>query len=106
MNLGIKGWLLTFFNLPFSAIELLNTKEFEDAPLKARLVRLVHPPKTTPASSAKGTPLKKRGGPQGPPSASQRAIDFPLRILVHSEMVGAIIGRGGQTIKEITQQTR
>ncbi len=33
-------------------------------------------------------------------------IDFPLRILVQSDMVGAIIGRGGQTIRQITQQTR
>jgi hypothetical protein len=33
-------------------------------------------------------------------------IDFPLRILVQSDMVGAIIGRGGQTIRNITQQTR
>ena len=33
-------------------------------------------------------------------------LDFPLRILVQSDMVGAIIGRGGQTIRQITQQTR
>ncbi len=32
------------------------------------------------------------GGRGGPPSG----IDFPLRILVQSDMVGAIIGRGGQ----------
>ncbi len=36
----------------------------------------------------------------------QRQVDFPLRILVQSDMVGAIIGRGGQTIRQITQQTR
>ena len=33
-------------------------------------------------------------------------VDFPLRILVSSEMVGAIIGRGGSTIRAITQQSR
>lgn len=32
--------------------------------------------------------------------------DFPLRILVQSDMVGAIIGRSGSTIKQITQQTK
>lgn len=32
--------------------------------------------------------------------------DFPLRILVQSDMVGAIIGRQGSTIRRITQQTR
>ncbi|XP_013405581.1 insulin-like growth factor 2 mRNA-binding protein 3-B isoform X2 [Lingula anatina] len=37
---------------------------------------------------------------------SNRNSDFPLRILVPRETVGAIIGRGGQTIKKITQDTR
>lgn len=47
------------------------------------------------------------GGPMGGPGAaspSQRHTDFPLRILVLSEMVGAIIGRQGATIRTITQQ--
>ncbi|XP_030080136.1 insulin-like growth factor 2 mRNA-binding protein 1 isoform X4 [Drosophila hydei] len=35
-----------------------------------------------------------------------RQADFPLRILVQSEMVGAIIGRQGTTIRTITQQSR
>ncbi|XP_039278974.1 insulin-like growth factor 2 mRNA-binding protein 1 isoform X2 [Nilaparvata lugens] len=35
-----------------------------------------------------------------------RQTDFPLRILVQSDMVGAIIGRQGSTIRQITQQTR
>ena len=35
-----------------------------------------------------------------------RGVDFPLRILVSSDMVGAIIGRGGATIRTITQETR
>lgn len=34
-----------------------------------------------------------------------RQADFPLRILVQSEMVGAIIGRQGITIRTITQQS-
>ncbi|KAG0726761.1 Insulin-like growth factor 2 mRNA-binding protein 2 [Chionoecetes opilio] len=45
------------------------------------------------------------GGP-GATSPSQRHTDFPLRVLVLSEMVGAIIGRQGATIRTITQQTR
>jgi len=44
-----------------------------------------------------------QGGPQTGP---QRQPDFPLRVLVASEMVGAIIGRQGGTIRQITQQTR
>lgn len=42
------------------------------------------------------------GGMQGP----GRQTDFPLRLLVQSEMVGAIIGRQGSTIRQITQQSR
>lgn len=37
---------------------------------------------------------------------SGRPADFPLRLLVQSDMVGAIIGRQGTTIRQITQQTR
>lgn len=36
----------------------------------------------------------------------QKHTEFPLRILVLSEMVGAIIGRQGATIRTITQQVR
>ncbi|XP_060517676.1 insulin-like growth factor 2 mRNA-binding protein 1 isoform X2 [Cylas formicarius] len=57
---------------------------------------------------------EKRGrrGPRGPGIAfggfpgQSRQTDFPLRILVQSDMVGAIIGRQGSTIRQITQQTR
>lgn len=40
------------------------------------------------------------------PSNRQSTIDVPVRILVPSESVGAIIGKGGQTIRQLTQQTR
>ncbi|VVC28880.1 Hypothetical protein CINCED_3A013841 [Cinara cedri] len=46
------------------------------------------------------------GAPGATPTIGNRQTEFPLRILVHSDMVGAIIGRGGSTIKQITQQTR
>ncbi|CAG0902912.1 unnamed protein product [Darwinula stevensoni] len=49
-------------------------------------------------------------GPMGPgpggAAPPARHTDFPLRILVLGEMVGAIIGRGGSTIRQVTQQTR
>ena len=44
------------------------------------------------------------GGKVARPRA--RGVDFPLRVLVSSDMVGAIIGRGGATIRNITQQSR
>lgn len=39
-------------------------------------------------------------------SSAARRSDFPLRILVLSDMVGAIIGRSGNTIRYITEETR
>ncbi|KAF8770003.1 Insulin-like growth factor 2 mRNA-binding [Argiope bruennichi] len=52
-----------------------------------------------------------RGSRTGPPRPFSspglyRSNDFPLRILVLSDMVGAIIGRAGGTIRQITQQSR
>ena len=54
------------------------------------------------------SPRRTGSGPAGlgPGSNNPRHVEFPLRILVQSDMVGAIIGRGGQTIRQITQQTR
>lgn len=39
-------------------------------------------------------------------SSQARQIDFPLRILVPTQFVGAIIGKEGLTIKNITKQTQ
>ncbi|XP_069180466.1 insulin-like growth factor 2 mRNA-binding protein 2 isoform X3 [Procambarus clarkii] len=60
-----------------------------------------------PRGAMGGGPMSggRMAGP-GTSSPSQRHTDFPLRILVLSEMVGAIIGRQGSTIRTITQQTR
>jgi insulin-like growth factor 2 mRNA-binding protein 1 len=46
--------------------------------------------------------------PSNQPQINNRTstIDVPVRILVPSESVGAIIGKGGQTIRQLTQQTR
>ena len=57
------------------------------------------PPRPRPA----GRPGMPFGGLSGQPAPQ---ADFPLRILVNSEMVGAIIGRQGNTIRQITQSTR
>ena len=35
-----------------------------------------------------------------------RGVDSPLRVLVSSDMVGAIIGRGGASVRNISQQSR
>ncbi|CAH0558056.1 unnamed protein product [Brassicogethes aeneus] len=77
------------------AVTQLNGLELDGRPLKVELA-------------------EKRGrkGPRGPGApfgglpGQSRQTDFPLRILVQSDMVGAIIGRQGSTIRQITQQTR
>ncbi|XP_053204983.1 insulin-like growth factor 2 mRNA-binding protein 3 [Panonychus citri] len=51
-----------------------------------------------------GSGTSGSGGVSG--SGGARRSDFPLRILVLSDMVGAIIGRSGNTIRYITEETR
>ncbi|XP_054710181.1 insulin-like growth factor 2 mRNA-binding protein 1 isoform X2 [Uloborus diversus] len=58
--------------------------------------------------TGRGRGPRGRGGPRPFNGAGMpyRSADFPLRILVLSDMVGAIIGRAGGTIRQITQQSR
>lgn len=80
-----------------AAVNKLNGVEVEGRPLK---LDLVIDKKTKRGPRGAGAPFG-----QGIPGQS-RQTDFPLRILVQSDMVGAIIGRQGSTIRQITQQTR
>lgn len=84
------------------AVTELNVAEIGGEKLHAKIVEKRHTKRPT------GGPNNGYGGMLGVGGLGmgQRQIDFPLRILVESEMVGAIIGRGGQTIRQITQQTR
>ncbi|XP_073976811.1 IGF-II mRNA-binding protein isoform X4 [Rhodnius prolixus] len=97
------------------AVNELNGTEFEGLFLKAEL-------RTGGGGGGMGGGgEEKRGGrgggrPRGPTGfplgggagagGGARQTDFPLRILVQSDMVGAIIGRQGSTIRQITQQSR
>jgi len=76
------------------AVNELQETEFRGQTLQARLTE-----RRSPRRSG-GVGLTGGGG------NNPRHVEFPLRILVQSDMVGAIIGRGGQTIRQITQQTR
>ena len=71
----------------------LQETEFRGQTLQARLTE-----RRSPRRSGVGGLTSGGNNP--------RHVEFPLRILVQSDMVGAIIGRGGQTIRQITQQTR
>jgi len=84
------------------AVNELNGFLYEGAQLKAEL-----------CNEKRGGGRGGGGGMRGPRAGgafamggSGRQTDFPLRILVQSDMVGAIIGRQGSTIKQITQQSR
>ncbi|XP_050683681.1 insulin-like growth factor 2 mRNA-binding protein 1 isoform X3 [Leptidea sinapis] len=79
------------------AINLLNGYEVEGRAMKVEGVD------SGPRGGRRGRPGGGRGGPG---AGGARPTDFPLRLLVQSDMVGAIIGRQGSTIRLITQQSR
>lgn len=86
------------------AAQHLNGYNLENSSL--RVDRLMDRRRGPRGAIGGGGPMGRAMGAPGTSSPSQRHTDFPLRILVLSEMVGAIIGRQGSTIRTITQQTR
>ncbi|RWS08686.1 insulin-like growth factor 2 mRNA-binding protein 1 isoform X1, partial [Dinothrombium tinctorium] len=80
----------------------LNGLDYEGTNLKVEIQMEPQP------GTSRGGPGGRGRGAYRPPfaPAAPRPTDFPLRILVLSDMVGAIIGRSGGTIKQITQETR
>ena len=86
------------------AVKGLNETEVSGVSLSARLVEKKSPKRTAGHNGHNNG--HGGGGGGGFHGGPNRQIDFPLRILVQSEMVGAIIGRGGQTIRQITQHSR
>ncbi|EDK97620.1 insulin-like growth factor 2 mRNA binding protein 2, isoform CRA_a, partial [Mus musculus] len=82
------------------AIEKLSGHQFEDYSFKISYI-------PDEEVSSPSPPHRAREQGHGPGSSSQaRQIDFPLRILVPTQFVGAIIGKEGLTIKNITKQTQ
>ncbi|XP_076662921.1 IGF-II mRNA-binding protein isoform X2 [Andrena cerasifolii] len=79
------------------AVNQFNGHEFEGNALKVEM--------STVESRRRGR-SQRSGVAYSGVSGSGRQTDFPLRILVQSDMVGAIIGRQGSTIRQITQVTR
>ncbi|XP_044742663.1 insulin-like growth factor 2 mRNA-binding protein 1 isoform X3 [Chrysoperla carnea] len=83
----------------WSAVNQLNGVELEGATLKMELA-------LERRATGRRNPRGPGSGPFGGLPSQGRQTDFPLRILVQSDMVGAIIGRQGSTIRQITQATR
>ena len=88
------------------AVQRLNGYTMEGHML--RVDRLVDRRTRNPRNNQQSGGPGGRGGMMGGGGGMmpQRHAEFPLRILVLSEMVGAIIGRQGATIRTITQQSR
>lgn len=80
----------------FRAASGLNGVEFEGGKLHAESLD----------KQRRGNRNRNQQYPAMPGGGPGRQTDFPLRLLVQSDMVGAIIGRQGSTIRQITQQSR
>lgn len=80
------------------ALNQLNGYEYDGNPLKVEM--------SSAESRRRGRSQRSGGVAFSGLPGSGRQTDFPLRILVQSDMVGAIIGRQGSTIRQITQVSR
>lgn len=99
--------------IPFRAIQKLNGHQLENNALRVSYI----PDETSAAEGHQGPDNGRRpqygprGGPrQGSPSSGappkHQHTDIPLRLLVPTQYVGAIIGKEGSTIRNITKQTQ
>ncbi|XP_042327870.1 insulin-like growth factor 2 mRNA-binding protein 3 isoform X2 [Sceloporus undulatus] len=93
------------------AIEKLNGFQLENYSLKVAYIpdeMAAQPPPQQHPQGRRG--FGQRGPPrQGSPGAASRQkpqSDVPLRMLVPTQFVGAIIGKEGATIRNITKQTQ
>lgn len=95
------------------AIEKLSDHKFEDYCFKVSYIMDMDaaPPAQNPRSRRGGRSSRDQETPQPGPSGCfggprPRPQDFPLRMLVPTQFVGAIIGKEGLTIKNVTKQTQ
>ncbi|XP_070831617.1 insulin-like growth factor 2 mRNA-binding protein 2a isoform X2 [Chaetodon trifascialis] len=96
------------------AIEKLTGHQFDDYSFKVSYIAdmdAAPPDQAPPRTRRGGRSSRDQGasqpGPSGEFCASRpRQHDFPLRMLVPTQFVGAIIGKEGLTIKNVTKQTQ
>ncbi|XP_016832039.1 insulin-like growth factor 2 mRNA-binding protein 2 isoform X3 [Cricetulus griseus] len=88
------------------AIEKLSGHQFENYSFKISYIPDEEVNSLSPPHRVqRGDHSSREQGHSGS-SSQTRQIDFPLRILVPTQFVGAIIGKEGLTIKNITKQTQ
>uniref|UniRef100_A0A3B3QKM4 Insulin-like growth factor 2 mRNA binding protein 1 n=1 Tax=Paramormyrops kingsleyae TaxID=1676925 RepID=A0A3B3QKM4_9TELE len=104
---------VVYILIPSRAIQKLNGHQLENNALRVSYI----PDETSAAEGHQGPDNGRRpqygprGGPrQGSPSSGappkHQHTDIPLRLLVPTQYVGAIIGKEGSTIRNITKQTQ
>ncbi|XP_042612915.1 insulin-like growth factor 2 mRNA-binding protein 2 isoform X2 [Cyprinus carpio] len=92
----------SFDNHAFSVSFILDEEAGRDGGVRPQVPRGASKMRTGSWQQEFGQP-GAMGGPQGP---RHRQQELPLRILVPTQFVGAIIGKEGLTIKNITKQTQ
>ncbi|KAM9378391.1 insulin-like growth factor 2 mRNA-binding protein 2 [Phaethornis superciliosus] len=88
------------------AIEKLSGHQFENYSFKISYIpdeEVSSPPPSQ--RSRRGGHSRERGSSPGG-SSQPKQLEFPLRMLVPTQFVGAIIGKEGLTIKNLTKQTQ
>ncbi|XP_035532775.1 insulin-like growth factor 2 mRNA-binding protein 2a [Morone saxatilis] len=95
------------------AIEKLTGHQFDDYSFKVSYIVDMDaaPPDQAPRTRRGGRSSRDQDASQPGPSGEfgaprARQHDFPLRMLVPTQFVGAIIGKEGLTIKNVTKQTQ
>ncbi|XP_074515602.1 insulin-like growth factor 2 mRNA-binding protein 2a isoform X1 [Sebastes fasciatus] len=95
------------------AIEKLTGQQFDDYSFKVSYIVDMDaaPPDQAARTRRGGRSSRDQGSSQPGPSGDYgaprtRQHDFPLRMLVPTQFVGAIIGKEGLTIKNVTKQTQ
>ncbi|XP_069389640.1 insulin-like growth factor 2 mRNA-binding protein 2a isoform X2 [Paralichthys olivaceus] len=95
------------------AIEKLTGHQFDDCSFKVSYIMDMDaaPPVQVARTRRGGRSPRDQGPTQPGPSGGfgaprPRQHDFPLRMLVPTQFVGAIIGKEGLTIKNVTKQTQ
>ncbi|KFV66570.1 Insulin-like growth factor 2 mRNA-binding protein 2, partial [Dryobates pubescens] len=89
------------------AIEKLSDHQFENYSFKLSYIpdEEVSSPPPPQRSRRGGHSSRERGSSPGG-SSQPKQLEFPLRMLVPTQFVGAIIGKEGLTIKNLTKQTQ
>ncbi len=110
----IFSYNLFLLLLPLRAIEKLSGHQFDDYSFKVSYIVDMDaaPPDQAPTRTRRGGRSSRdqgasQPGPSGEYGATRpRQHDLALRILVPTQFVGAIIGKEGLTIKNVTKQTQ